>query len=278
MENESILDYVIHNDKICSVNEVNLIEELKKPSIYEVIRIIDGIPLYLEEHLERFRKSARLTGIKITKTDEEIVNKIYELIKINKEYNLNIKILFNNSLHGKGNIYFYFVKSLYPLKTMYKKGIHTIFYRTERENPNAKTANKELRELIARAREKEKAFEALLVNSKDQITEGSRSNIFFVKNGKLHTPPSEKVLLGVTRTKVVELSKLNNIDLIEKDILVDDITKYDGAFITGTSINVLPIKSIDKTILNSQNNDLVKHIMGIYEQDMKNYINTRKEL
>jgi branched-chain amino acid aminotransferase len=66
--------------------------------------------------------------------------------------------------------------------------------------------------------------------------------------------------------------------LIEKDILVDDITKYDGAFITGTSINVLPIKSIDKTILNSQNNDLVKHIMGIYEQDMKNYINTRKEL
>lgn len=272
MGKEAILDFLIYNDRFYSIEKIDPSKGMERPSIYEVIRIIDGIPLYLEEHIKRLRRSEKLTDININMTDDKIIENIYKLMKKNKEYNLNIKILVNSN----GDIYLYFMKSFYPPKDMYREGIHTIFYETERENPHAKTANKKLREIIAKKRERENAFEALLINDKDQITEGSRSNIFFVKKEKVFTPPAEKVLLGVTRRKIACLCKENNIELIEENILVKDLKEYAGAFITGTSIDVLPINTIDKLNLDSGKNDLIKKIMGIYEEDKKNYINKRK--
>lgn len=276
MESEAILDFLVYNGEIYPTKKINPLKEMKNPSIYEVIRIIDGIPLYLEEHLTRLRKSAELLNVKLNKSDYDITRYIHKLIDSNIEYNLNVKILCNNFENDCMDIYVYFIKSFYPLKFMYEEGIHTIFYETERENPNAKVSNKHLRKRITEKREKENAFEALLVNKNRQITEGSRSNVFFVKDDKIYTPPAEKILLGVTRNKILDLCKINSIEIVEKDIFVDKIVEYDGAFITGTSVNVLPIKTINNIKLKSTQNGIILKLMEIYEEDKKSYINKRK--
>lgn len=278
MVKEAILDYLIYNSRICSTKEIDIPQNTERISIYEVIRIIDGIPLYLEEHLKRLIKSAKLLNIKIDKTYEELTDEIRKLIEINNEYNLNVKILCIGGDEKIEDIYVYFIKSFYPPESMYKEGIHTIVYESERQNPNAKTFNRQLRERINTELKKRSAFEALLINNDEQITEGSRSNVFFVKGERLFTPPANEVLLGVTRSKIIELCRIGSIDVIQQEISLDSIGEYEGAFITGTSINVLPIKTVDEIEFNPSKNDIVNKVMGIYERDMKNYINKRKSI
>jgi len=272
MENEGILSYLIYNERVYPTTQINPLEIVKGSSIYEVIRIIDGVPLYLEEHLTRLRNSAKIINVNLKKTDEDIVKDIYRLIKENNEMNLNVKILFGNFDGTKEDVFLYFIKSFYPPQEMYRQGIHVILYESERKNPNAKTSNRELREAINKKREEKKAFEALLVNHLGNITEGSRTNVFFVDEENIYTPPSEKVLLGVTRTKILELCDAHNIKVIEEDISLNHLHKYKGAFITGTSINVLPIKTINNIEFNSPNIPIIKRLIKIYEGDVLEYI------
>jgi len=276
MIEEGILEHVIYNSKVYSTEKINIVNKPEGVSIYEVIRVIDGIPLYLEEHLKRLRKSAEILDVKVNKTDKELIDEIMKLIEINSGYNLNIKILCIGPGKKIDDIYLYFVKSFYPPKSMYEEGVNTILYKTERENPNAKIFNKELRQRINAELRERNAFEALLVNDNGQITEGSRSNVFFVKNNKLFTSPASKVLLGVTRTKIIELCTLNGIEVIQKEILSNSLKEYDGAFITGTSTSVLPIKNIGDIEINSSKNDIITKIMEIYEKDKNNYIFKKK--
>ncbi len=281
MGQEAVMDYIIYNGKIVANNKIDLNKEIKRPNIYEVIKVIDGEPLYLEEHIDRLRQSLELVGVKLYKKDLEIIKDIYILIEKNNRPNMNIKLLCS-PIEGSGNdiknIYLYFKESIYPSESLYLEGVHTILFNSERDNPNAKTSNLELRKKIDDIKQKQQAFEVLLVNDMDQITEGSRSNLFFVKGNDIYTPPSEKVLLGVTRKKIVELCIKNNIKVIEKNIYINELDSWEGAFITGTSIKVLPIKSIERFKLKSSQNDTIIKLMKIYEEDMVNYIKNKKLL
>lgn len=278
MVKEAILDYLIYNSRICSTKEINIPQNTEKVSIYEVIRIIDGIPLYLEEHLERLIKSANLLDIRIENIYEELTDEIRKLIELNNEYNSNVKILCLGGDKEIEDIYIYFVKSFYPSEAMYKEGIHVIAYESERQNPNAKIFNRQLRQRINIELEKRNAFEALLVNNDGEITEGSRSNVFFVKGEKLFTPPPNEVLLGVTRSKIIELCRLNNIDVTQQTISLYSIGGYEGAFITGTSNNVLPIKKVDEIEFKPSENDIINKVIGIYKRDMEDYVKKRKNI
>ncbi|MCT4563088.1 MAG: aminotransferase class IV [Maledivibacter sp.] len=278
MVKEAILDYLIYNSRVYSTKEIDIWPNTERVSIYEVIRIIDGIPLYLEEHLERLAKSAKLLNVKLNRTYEELTDEIKKLIEINDENNLNVKILCVAEGGEVEELYIYFIKSFYPPELMYREGIHTIAYESERQNPNAKTFNGSFKKGIAIELERRNAFEALLVNNDGQITEGSRSNLFFVKDEKLFTSPAHEVLLGVTRSKIIELCSQSSIDIIEQEISLDSISKYEGAFITGTSINVLPIKNIDGIGFDLSKNDIINKIIEIYEKDKQNYINKRRNI
>jgi branched-chain amino acid aminotransferase len=92
----------------------------------------------------------------------------------------------------------------------------------------------------------ESAYEAILVNEMDQITEGSRSNIFFVKNDKLITAPDNLILNGITRKYVIQICKENKIDVVFECVRASEIRNYDAAIMTGTSPMVLPYSCINE--------------------------------
>jgi branched-chain amino acid aminotransferase len=276
MKRETVSNYYFHNGKRCRTENMEIFDEIHLPSIYEVIRIINGIPLFLEAHLKRLRKSAELLGTKIAKRDEEIAAEIFTLAQLNRCSNINVKLLCRGLHEKKQDFLVYFIESFYPDWKTYQNGIYAILYYSERENPNAKVVNVDWKKRIGTALKKTGAFEALLVNNDNYVTEGSRSNIFFVLGHKIYTAPSKDVLLGVTREMILNICSQYSVELVEDIIAVQDIKRMDGAFITGTSINVLPINKIDEYRMPSTSNPIIHNIGKEYEKLMWNYIKERQ--
>lgn len=99
--------------------------------------------------------------------------------------------------------------------------------------------------------------------------------MFFVKEKKIYTAPKGAVLLGITRQHIMEVCKELNIEVVEENIHVDDLQTLNGAFMSGTSVNVLPISTIDNIKLDSVNNHIIRKVANGYENKMKEYIKSK---
>jgi branched-chain amino acid aminotransferase len=239
-------------------------------TIYEVIRVISGVPLFLEKHMERLEASAKLLGC--TLVTSNIKGSIYELIKANGSPDKNIKVIVYNLDSNTPDHMVYFIHSSYPAPEEYEKGVHGTLLKEERSNPNAKIVNTSYKERVAEHLSRTKAYEALLVNSSNEITEGSRSNVFFVKNGTVITAPRGNVLIGITRVCVVELCRKLNIEVLEKPVSLAMLAEIDGVFMSGTSPKLLPISTIDDMSFGSADNPVIKALMKGYDDMLKEYI------
>lgn len=262
--------FIINGEvKECSKFDDSLVNSGK--TIYEVIRIIDGVPLFLDHHIKRFKNSAALMNKEITLTEIEIKDYLHKLVEINKIFQGNIKFICNYT-EDNTDYLFYFVPHSYPAKEDYESGVDTILYHGERDNPHAKVINKALRDEITKVINERKVYEAILVDREGFITEGSRSNIFLVKGDRVITSPLESVLPGVTRGVIISLLEKLNIDISEERVSFKDINSFDGLFITGTSPKVLPIRKVDDFDFNSSRNDLINKIRGAYDTAVDEYM------
>lgn len=271
---EAFLKYFLHNDNKYETSDFDNIYKENAPSIYEVIRIIDKIPLFLEEHYQRLKNSASLLGKQISMSFDSTKTNIEKIIELNDVSNYNIKIVVNN-FSKNTDYYFFFIKSSYPDEELYKLGIKTFLYDSIRENPNAKIINKSLRGEIDELLYKKNCYEALLVNKSGEVTEGSRSNAFFIREGKIYTSPKGDVLMGITRQRIIKLCMENGINVIESPILSRSLNTYEAAFISGTSPKILPISSIDDISFSTSNKTLLR-TMDIYNGEIDNYIKLHK--
>ena len=111
-----------------------------------------------------------------------------------------------------------------------------------------------------------------MVDHNGFITEGSRTNIFFIQGNKFYTAPNSIVLLGIMRSKVIELIVELNFTLIEECIHTSRINQMDAAFITGTSPRILPIQNINEVPLDVNNSNMRKlmsrlqHYIDVYKK------------
>lgn len=273
---ECINKYFIENGYLKDIKEFNEDILKQKGIVYEVFRVVDGIPMFLESHLNRIKNSLSILGKKMPYSEEEIKKQVKKLIIKNDVKIGNIKLLYD-SLNNDKNLIVYFIKHSYPTKEMYEEGIRTILYFGERENPNAKIINQSFREGVNEAIKTNNAYEAILVNNEGYVTEGSRSNIFMIKGDTLITSPIKAVLPGVTRGTIIDLCKKNNIKVIEKEVRYDEIKDMDGLFMSGTSPKILPISFVNDYSFNSGKNLIVKNLIKIFDENMKKYINNNKE-
>lgn len=277
MKAEWIKDYYINNGKLETTKDLGVFEKIEKPPIYEVIRVINGVPLFLEDHLERMFYSAKIIGYEIERDEKEIRKDIKTLILKNDIHSLNVKLLSTEIQQNNKIFLTYNIESFYPPEDYYKNGIHTILFNYERNNPNAKVLFTSFKDEVGKALKENNAFEALLVNKFGYIPEGSRSNMFFVKGGNLYTTKGSEVLIGITRKHIFNLCNKLNIKIIEESIHVDDLNKLDGGFMSGTSVNVLPISTINNIKLDSINNKIIKEINNEYVEMMNDYILMHKD-
>jgi branched-chain amino acid aminotransferase len=239
-------------------------------SVYEVIRVIGGVALFLEDHFDRLKQSMEIQGISFGMEYTDFRQKIAEIITLNLKTEGNIKFSYLR-IGNESEWFFTFIPHSYPNPEDYLNGVPTDLLFAERENPNAKVVQNAVRELANQNLTTEKIYEVLLVDRNGLITEGSRSNVFFVKDNVFYTAPASQVLVGVTRQKVIECLNELSFQFVETDIHADEISRYDAAFLTGTSPKVLPIRSIGDQMFRT-GHAAVKQLMKCYNDLIDRYI------
>lgn len=260
-------EFFLYEDEIKSKNEFIKSVTNNGKSIYEVIRIIEGKPLFLKEHLKRMDNSFKITNFKMWITEEEIKNRIKKLVEVNKVREGNIKIIFN--FYNTNTFLAYFSQHYYPPLEYYKVGVDTIFFHGERKQPNAKVINTEFREKVNKKIKESDVFEAILVDNNGNITEGSKSNIFMIREKKVITAPIEDILPGVTRNMVMKICNSIGLEIIEQKVNYREIDKFDALFISGTSPKVLPIKKVGDVRFYSSENKVLINIMEGYDYEVQ---------
>ncbi len=140
-----------------------------------------------------------------------------------------------------------------------------------RINPNAKVLNIQARQKANNVIVEKKLFEVLLLDVNDFITEGSRSNVFFIKDNVIYTPPGKDVLQGITRKNILHICEQQNLSLIQKNIHLSELENFDAVFLSGTSLKVLPVKNIETHFFGTKNKTL-QQLMDLYHVLIKQYI------
>lgn len=265
---EAINKYYLEDGNIDTVDKFVNDDNSNKNIIYEVLRVKNGVPLFLIDHIKRMEKSFDLVNIKFPYTIDKISEYATNLIIANNNIEGNIKITYNIATE---TVKIFYIAHKYPSIEAYNDGVKTILFHGERDNPNAKIVNSTFRERVNKEIKDANAYEAILVDRNGEITEGSRSNIFFISQGKLITAPPSAVLLGVTRAKVIQAAEQLNIAVIEKEVKYTELNEVDALFISGTSPKVLPINMVDDMKFDV-NNEVLRKIMKKYDEIANKYI------
>ena len=257
--------YIQNNDLL----PVNQYEANTGIEIYEVIRIMEGVPLFLEDHLKRFYHSAWLLHLLIPLTEEEIRSSLELLAESNgiKEGNIRFSYCFRPC----GKFQAFFIPHLYPTAEMVASGVNCGLYQALRQDPNVKAVQTGIRQGAYKLMTENGWYEVLLVNERGRISEGSRSNVFFVKDNALITAPDQEILPGITRMKVIDLAILNGIPVKHESINSADLSDVESVFLTGTSPKVLPVRRVEDLLFRNDH-PLVQKLVEDYNDLIDRYI------
>lgn len=233
----------ILNGEVKPAGIFNLSDIYEGDSIYEIIRIVDGTPLFFRDHMERLATSVKLQGKELLADVNVLKMNIRKLIISDGKKDANLKLVFNYN-KSSANYLVYYIEPNYPTEEQYRKGVKGILFYATRNDPESKVINQDLRSRINEKLMQEGAYEALLVNESNLITEGSRSNIFFLKKKNLVTAPDNFILSGITRHYILEICRERGIKVDFECVNADNLSDYDAVFMTGTSPMVLPFYSV----------------------------------
>ena len=217
--------------------------------LFESMRAYDNKIVYFDEHLRRIKKSAKLLDIKCPYAADRLKEIIYEVVKMNGFKDSYARLTLWKS--KKWADVLVTVKKYQPYSfRKYKEGFRALVS-SFRQNEDSllaqlKTTNYLLYRL-AYGQALEKGFdEALILNHRGYIAEGSRSNLFFARDKELFTPSLKcGCLNGITRRAVFDLAGKYKIKTFEGNFTIPDLINSDEAFLTNSLMGVMPLVSIE---------------------------------
>lgn len=233
----------IQDCKTADISELSA--DMSADIYYEVVRLIGHKFLFLDDHLDRLENSMK--GSNLTYPGKDTIKKSLRLLLLNNDEAVgNIRICVQSSQGANQSLLCYFVPYFYPDECMYKSGVQLASYPHERPNPGIKKWDDRFRKKVNEFIRDHGIYEAILMNFQHELTEGSRSNIFFIdQENRLITPPIEEILPGITRKYVLQICKEEQIEVHEEPLLLKELDQMDSCFISGTSPKVLPVWQLD---------------------------------
>ena len=230
-------------------------------AVFEGERAYGGKIFKSKEHTDRFFNSAKIIGIKIPYTKEEIneakktlINKMdYEDCYVRPlawrggdqmgisttQSNINVAIAVWDDW-----------ASYFKIEDR-KAGLKLITSPWKRPAPDtapyeAKASGPYIICTMSKEFAESKGYhDALMLDYRGYVAEGTGANIFFIKDKDIHTPIPDCFLNGITRQAVIKMAKEQGFKITVRHILPDEIKNYDEAFLTGTAAEITPIRSID---------------------------------
>lgn len=217
-------------------------------AIFDFFGVRGGVPLFIEDYMDRFYRSAALVGLKVPVERRQLIEDIKTLIERNGFRKAYCKIILTGGISpdgfriGEPNIYIMPQPLVEHPEERYLDGVKIITDAYKRELPEVKTTNYMHAIMKVPAMDKAGAVE-VLYHDRGLIRECSRCNIFIVKDGKVVTPSSE-ILKGITRKQVLHLAK-ENYEVEERDVELKELMEADEVFITSSTKMLFPVVDID---------------------------------
>jgi len=230
-------------------------------AVFEGERAYNGKIFKSAEHTKRLFKSAEIIGITIPYTEEQINEAKDELIK-----KMNFKDCYVRPLAWRGSNQMGLSTSNADINVAIavwddwatyfkiedrKAGLRLITSPWKRPAPDttpfeAKASGPYIICTMSKEyAEKNGYHDAMMLDYRGYVAEGTGANIFFIKGNNIYTPIPDCFLNGITRKTVIEMATNQGFKITEKHIQPDEIKNYDEAFLTGTAAEITPIKSID---------------------------------
>lgn len=231
---------------------------------YEVMRLKDGSLLFYEDHFQRLRSSLATVIGAPQITMEQFVEDIELLLNVDGVKNQNIKYVYFNQM-GEWIRSVYYIPSNYPSPDTYMQGVYAKSVYFERSQPDVKQMSKALRDIRIQM-ENEGVFDFLCMNHDGFITEGTKTNVFMLKDKRLFTAPDSDVLGGITRKKIIQLATSLGIEVVYRCLSLKETLSCDAIFFSGTSIGILPISKLDNHNFNFTVCDDLLNLMGAFQK------------
>lgn len=219
--------------------------------VFESLRAYGGRFFALEEHLERFFESAKTVGIKIPESRSALKQRLYKALKDSGKKDAFVRLtLIGAPKKNAAPLLFTLVSERKHPALLYKRGVALKTTAVKRnlshaEFPEAKSTNFINQVLATLEPAPAGNYEILFLDPRGHLTEARTGNIFFVKGGRLFTPPPHGLLNGVTRRLVIKYARLKKIFVEEKPLTRHELFNADEAFLTNTSWEILPVREAD---------------------------------
>jgi branched-chain amino acid aminotransferase len=249
-------------------------------AVYETLRTYGGRPFELHRHLTRLRASAARLGFDIPLGDADLGRQLDTLLDRAENSESYIRLIVSR---GEGDISYHFervagptivmvVKPLEPFpEAAYEEGIDVAVVDIRRNHPSAldpaiKSCNLLNNILAVRQAQSRGAEEALLLNDRGELAEGASTNLFVVMGGAVRTPPlTAGILAGITRDVLFGLLQDLQLPFREEPILLDALRAADEAFLTSSTREAMPIRTVDgRRVGNGRPGPVTRKIMAAF--------------
>ncbi len=234
--------------------------------IYEVVRTYGRKPFLFDRHLDRLRRSAGFLSLPLPLTDAGFEARLRETAEVffaqsDATEDVYVRILVTrgvgemnyNPSSCKSPTVVVILKPFTPLAPeVYARGVRAALVPVLRNHPGSvspliKSNNLLNNALAAQEAYRRGAFEGIMRNYRNEISEGSISNIFVVRNGIVSTPPLDAGLLaGITRGFVIEIAPAAGIQIREVPLHDEDLLQADESFLTGSTQEIVPLVQVDE--------------------------------
>ncbi len=242
---------IVNNDFVPSEKATLPVTDLalqRGYGIFDFLRALNFKPVFIEDHLDRFYRSATNLYLQIPYTRDELKGIIAGLIERNGIKNSGIKLLLTGGNSPDG--YSMGIPNLVITQSELtgssenlEQGLHLASYNYQRQVPGVKTIDY-LHAIYLQSFIKAQGADDLLYHHDGVVRESPRANFFMVKGNQVLTPAGD-ILHGITRKKILGL-KLDNYEIVEKDFTMDDLATADEAFVTSTTRIAFPVTRVDK--------------------------------
>ena len=251
-------------------------------AVFEGERAYNGKIFKSIEHTKRLFRSAEIIGITIPYSEEQINKAKEELIKKMNFKDCYVRPLVWRGSHQMGlstsNADINVAIAVWDDWATYfniKDGLRLITSPWKRPAPDtapfeAKASGPYIICTMSKEyAEKNGYHDAMMLDYRGYVAEGTGANIFFIKGNNIHTPIPDCFLNGITRQTVIEMATNQGFKINEKHIQPDEIKNYDEAFLTGTAAEITPIRSIDDINFTTGDNSTTYKFM----QNFSNLVN-----
>ncbi|MBP7803316.1 MAG: aminotransferase class IV [Saprospiraceae bacterium] len=253
MQYHFILNKIVHQaEATISVFDLGL---LRGYGAFDFFKVHAGVPVFMDDHIDRFFNSARLLHLTIAYSRTELKEVIYQLIKKNEMVDGTFKMVLTGGVSSNGftmdgdpglmilagKLSFEIYSEYDKVKTMRLKTLDYV-----RETPTVKTLNY-LMPMMHWNEVTAGQFDDVLYVKDGLISETSRANIFFITQDEKLVTPNKNILPGITRKYILELAKEMPVE--EREISLKEALTCKEIFLTSTTKQVMPVVGIDEYLI-----------------------------